>query len=147
MTTIISIALSYLATVAFGILINIPRKALHSCGLVGAFGWAIYLAIKAITFGVMLANVCSAFAIVIGAMMAAQRHRMPMILFNIPSLVPLVPGGQAYRAVQNFALGNNDLAIEYLIQVTMIAAAIAMGFLVAEIIAQAYFKFWTKQKR
>ena len=58
-----------------------------------------------------------------------------------------MPGGQAYRAVQNFALGNNDLAIEYLIQVTMIAAAIAMGFLVAEIIAQAYFKFWTKQKR
>ena len=66
--------------------------------------------------------------------------KMPMILFNIPSLVPLVPGGQAYRAVRYFAIGKNDLALSYLVQVGMIAGSIAVGFFLAEFVSQVYFK-------
>ena len=74
------------------------------------------------------------------AIIFARVKKMPMILFNIPSLVPLVPGGQSYRAIRYFALGNNSLAIEYLVQVGMIAGAIAMGFFLAELVGQVYFK-------
>lgn len=137
----VNLVFSYLATVAFAILLNIPRRALNSCGMVGVAGWFVYMLVKEFSDGVMLANTCSAFTIGITAMLAARHHKMPMILFNIPSLVPLVPGGQSYRAVRYFALGNNDLALDYLVQVALIAGAIAVGFVMAEFIAQWYFKF------
>lgn len=44
-----------------------------------------------------------------------------------------MPGGQAYQMVKNFALGNNSLALSYLLQVVVIAGAIAFGFLLAEL--------------
>lgn len=138
---VINIVFSYLATIGFGIIINVPKRALNACGIVGVLGWIVFLTVKHFTYGAMLANLSSAFAIGLFAIVAAHWHKMPMILFNIPSLVPLVPGGQAYQAVRNFALGNHDLAISYLVQVTLIAGSIAMGFFLAELVSQVYLKY------
>ena len=129
MNLLINILFSYLASVGFGVLLNIPRKALNGCGIIGVLGWMVYLFIKHLDLGNMLANLLAAFAIGVTAI--------------IPSLVPLVPGGQSYRAIRYFALGNNSLAIEYLVQVGMIAGAIAMGFFLAELVGQVYFKIRT----
>ena len=141
MNLLINILFSYLASVGFGVLLNIPRKALNGCGIIGVLGF--YLFIKHLDLGNMLANLLAAFAIGVTAIIFARVKKMPMILFNIPSLVPLVPGGQSYRAIRYFALGNNSLAIEYLVQVGMIAGAIAMGFFLAELVGQVYFKIRT----
>lgn len=137
---LIQIVCCYLATLGFGIIVNIPHRALNACGWVGVFGWLTYLALKALNSGTMLANVVAALVIGLGSMVMARKLKMPMILFNIPSIVPLVPGGQAYNAVRNFAFGNDLQAIYYLVQVTMIAGSIAMGFFIAELIAQTYFQ-------
>ena len=141
MNLLINILFSYLASVGFGVLLNIPRRALNGCGIIGVLGWMVYLFIKHLDLGNMLANLLAAFAIGVTAIIFARVKKMPMILFNIPSLVPLVPGGQSYRAIRYFALGNNSLAIEYL--VGMIAGAIAMGFFLAELVGQVYFKIRT----
>ncbi|MCP0887212.1 threonine/serine exporter family protein [Ligilactobacillus sp. WILCCON 0076] len=140
MTWIINALFSYLASIAFGVIINIPRRALHACGFVGMFGWLTYMFVKQIEGGVMMANLVSALAIGVCSIFVARWQKMPTILFNIPSLVPLVPGGQAYQAVRFFALNNNILAISYLVQVAMIAGAIAMGFFLSELVGQLYFK-------
>ncbi len=142
MNLLINILFSYLASVGFGVLLNIPRRALNGCGIIGVLGWMVYLFIKHLDLGNMLANLLAAFAIGVTAIIFARVKKMPMIL-NIPSLVPLVPGGQSYRAIRYFALGNNSLAIEYLVQVGMIAGAIAMGFFLAELVGQVYFKIRT----
>ena len=143
MNLLINILFSYLASVGFGVLLNIPRRALNGCGIIEVLGWMVYLFIKHLDLGNMLANLLAAFAIGVTAIIFARVKKMPMILFNIPSLVPLVPGGQSYRAIRYFALGNNSLAIEYLVQVGMIAGAIAMGFFLAELVGQVYFKIRT----
>ena len=36
---------SYIATMGFGILINIPHNALLGCGAVGSLGWMTYILI------------------------------------------------------------------------------------------------------
>ena len=59
---------------------------------------------------------------------------MPAIIFNIPSLVSFVPGSQAYQMVRNFALGNYREAVSFTLQVIMITGAIALGFLLAELL-------------
>ena len=140
MKVMASILFSYFATVGFGITLNIPRRALNACGLVGMFGWAAYLLVKEISLGSMLANLLSAFVIGLGSMYLARKKFVPTILLNTPSLVPLVPGGQAYQAVKNFAMHNNMLAINYLVQVALVAGAIAMGLFLAELVGQTVIK-------
>lgn len=42
MELIFHLLFSFLATVTFGIITNIPRKALVACGITGMTGWMIY---------------------------------------------------------------------------------------------------------
>ena len=137
---IVNVVFCYMATVGFGVILNIPRRGLNACGIVGVIGWLVYVCIKDCFSSSMLANLLAAFSIGMGAMFCARFKKMPMILFNIPSLVPLVPGGQAYRAVRYFAIGKNDLALSNLVQVGMIAGSIAVGFFLSEFVSQVYFK-------
>lgn len=131
---------SYIATMGFGILINIPHNALLGCGAVGSLGWMIYILIFYAHLGTMLANLIGALVVGLGAAIMARIKKMPMILFNVPGMVPLVPGSQSYKAIYNFAFGRNSIALHYLVQVAMIAGAIAMGFFLAEMITRMYYR-------
>lgn len=41
-TIIIQLVLSYVATVTFAIITNVPKRALNACGITGTFGWMAY---------------------------------------------------------------------------------------------------------
>ena len=94
-----------------------------------------------------MANLVAALVIGLSSVIAARLKKKPMILFNVPSLVPLVPGGQAYRAIYYFAFKNDNLALRYLVEAGMIAGAISMGFFLAELGAQMYFKLANSTKK
>jgi len=136
---------TYTATVAFGILVNIPRKALNTGGLIGLLGYLIYRFTVLGGGGYVVGNLLGALAIGVASLQFARMKRMPMILFNIPALVPLVPGGQAYQMIKNFALGQNTVAFSYLIQVIMISGSIAFGFLLSELVNRVQQRFWQQR--
>ncbi|ETY73045.1 threonine/serine exporter family protein [Lactiplantibacillus fabifermentans] len=145
-TGIMQIILAYLATAGFGVLLNIPRRAVNLSGWVGAAGWFTYEVLYQLlpsTIDVKLAigNLVAAIVIGVCSGLAAHYKHMPMIIFNIPSLVPLVPGGQSYRVVRNLVTGHPDIAYQYLTQVVIIAGVIAIGFLIAEFINRLAWHF------
>ncbi len=140
MNLLVNFAFSFLATMGFGFLINIPRNALLASGAVGSIGWMTYILIYHLHLGTMLANLSGALIVGLGAAIMARVKKMPMILFNVPGMVPLVPGSQSYKAIYNFAFGRNSIALHYLVQVGMIAGAIAMGFFLAELLTRIFFK-------
>ncbi|KRL87105.1 hypothetical protein FC32_GL000398 [Ligilactobacillus apodemi DSM 16634 = JCM 16172] len=144
---IFQLIFSYLATVSFAVTLNIPRSALNLCGLIGALGWLVYKSLYLVHTGIVLANLVAALVIGLSSVIAARLKKKPMILFNVPSLVPLVPGGQAYRAIYYFAFKNDNLALRYLVEAGMIAGAISMGFFLAELGAQMYFKLANSTKK
>ncbi len=138
-TGILQFVLAYFATAGFGVLLNIPRRALNLSGWVGAAGWLTYeflyfLLPTSINVKLAVGNLIAAVVIGVASGLAAHYKHMPMIIFNIPSLVPLVPGGQSYRVVRNLVTGHPHVASEYLAQVIIIAGVIAIGFLIAEFI-------------
>ncbi|ASN62672.1 threonine/serine exporter family protein [Latilactobacillus curvatus] len=128
--------LSYVSTVAFGVCINVPRKAFLWCGIAGMAGWQVYWVLFNFGSGRMLANLLGALTVGICGNIMARYKRMPVIIFNIPGLVPLVPGGTAYRAIRNLVLGNLSEALSQGVSVIMIAGAIAVGFMLAQIMAE-----------
>ncbi|MCM8655007.1 MULTISPECIES: threonine/serine exporter family protein, partial [Lactiplantibacillus] len=94
--------LAYLATAGFGVLLNIPRRAVNLSGWVGAAGWftnevLYHILPLGIDAKLAIGNLVAAIVIGVASGMAARYKRMPMIILNIPSLVPLGPGGQSYR--------------------------------------------------
>lgn len=130
---IINIICVYLASVGFGLIVNLPHKALNAAGLDGVLGWLVYYVLMQTTGGIGSANFFGGLVIGLCSIVLARMKKMPAILFDVPGLVPLVPGGQAYNAIKNFAMGNYTEAFNYLAQVVWIAGAIALGFIVAEL--------------
>lgn len=146
MEIVIAVVGNYVATIAFGILLNIPRRALNLGGWIGVLGYFIYQLTIVFGGGYVVGNLLGAVAIGVASLQAARLKRMPMILFNIPALVPLVPGGQAYEMIKNFALGQNDTAFTFLLQVVMISGAIAFGFLLSELVNRLRLRDWRRHR-
>nr|WP_242590218.1 MULTISPECIES: threonine/serine exporter family protein [Enterococcus] len=137
---------SYLSTVTFGIVTNVPRKVLNVCGLTGAVGWMIYWSTKNLEAGAIFANFFGAIGIGLLSIYFSRRKKMPMTIFNIPSLVPLVPGGPAYQAVRSIVLGDYVSGIHFIIKVIMTAGAIAAGFMVTGIVERLLKNLLDKNK-
>ncbi|GAB5051425.1 threonine/serine exporter family protein [Pediococcus ethanolidurans] len=145
MIMIIELFFAFIATVGFGIIINIPHRALIVAGSIGTITWFIYWALIHLAFGIALTNLVASVAIGILSDIAARRMKMPMLIFNIPSLVPLVPGGQAYQMIRNFALGNTAQGVRFLTEVIEITGSIAIGFLIAELLNKLWKKLMLKR--
>ena len=141
---LLKIVCVYLAGVGFGLIVNLPYRALNMAGVSGMIGWGTYFIIDSLPgTGIGIANFCGALALGVFAMIVARVMRMPSILFDVPGLVPLVPGGQAYELIKNFATGHYNLAIEYLTQVIWIAGSIALGFIAAETLLRIIYQVGT----
>lgn len=141
MIYILHFSFSFIATMAFGILTNVPRRALLSCGLTGSVGWLAYWLLAGSGMSIGFANFVGAVAIGILSIFFSRKLRMPLIIFNIPSLVPLVPGGPAYTAVRDIMLGNHEAGVENILIVVTTAGAIAIGFMVTSVLEKLVLNY------
>ncbi|EOL44237.1 threonine/serine exporter family protein [Enterococcus caccae] len=146
MEFVIHCLFSYLSTVTFGIVTNVPRKVLNACGITGAVGWMIYWSTENMDAGGIFANFLGAIGIGMLSIYFSRRKKLPMTIFNIPSLVPLVPGGPAYQAVRSIVLGDYVSGVHFIIKVIMTAGAIAAGFMVTGIVERLLKNLLDKNK-
>ena len=64
------------ATVGFSVLFNVPKYALPYCALIGAFGYALRIALMSGGMGMILATLCAALLIGVLATILAQRFEV-----------------------------------------------------------------------
>ncbi|EEE49724.1 threonine/serine exporter family protein [Staphylococcus capitis] len=130
--------ISFISTVLFSIIFNAPKKLLVACGFVGAVAWTIYQ----FTVGMDLGKVGASFlgSLILGLMShtMSRRYKRPVIVFIVPGIIPLVPGGAAYEATRYLVSNNYTYAVNTFLEVTLISGAIAFGILVSEIIYYIY---------
>lgn len=69
-----------------------------------------------------------------------------MIIFYIPGLIPLVPGGPSYEAVRAFALEDPNAGFQKLMVVTTTAISIVGGLLITSLVEQIVNK-WLRLKK
>ena len=126
---------SFLASAAFAIIINVPRRSLVACGLTGSVSWMLYWVIVEVFSG----NAALGY-------LFSKILKMPVTIFNIPGIVPLVPGGLAYQAVRNIVIGNYEKGAYFTVQAVMIAGAIALGLVASEVFNQNIRSFREKRE-
>ncbi|GFZ27484.1 threonine/serine exporter family protein [Lactobacillus corticis] len=139
---LINIIFSYLASVGFALTINVPRRALNLAGINGVIGWMIYWLTFHAGLGRAIPNTLGALAIGICSLAFSRMKKCPVTVFNIPALVPLVPGVPAYQAMRAMMGGNTNLAMEYLVKTAIITGAIGVGFLLSTMLTEFYFRIW-----
>lgn len=127
---------SFLATAAFGILFNAPKKSLIKCGLIGMGGWLIYFLLEGYNHDPIAATLAATIFIALLSQEMAKLYKMPVIIFSVAGIIPLVPGGLAYDAMRNIVENNYNDAIALAARVLMLAGTIAFGLVFSEVINQ-----------
>ncbi|PFO08950.1 hypothetical protein COJ85_02275 [Bacillus sp. AFS076308] len=127
---------SFLATAAFGILFNAPKESLIKCGLIGMGGWLIYFLLEGYNHDPIVATLAATIFIAVLSQEMAKLYKMPVIIFSVAGIIPLVPGGLAYDAMRNIVENNYNDAIALAARVLMLAGSIAFGLVFSEVINQ-----------
>ncbi|BBK28845.1 membrane protein [Staphylococcus arlettae] len=131
-------AISFIATTLFSIIFNAPRRLLFACGFVGAMGWTIYKFTVDMDLGKVMAAFLGSLILGIMSHTMSRHYKRPVIIFIVPGIIPLVPGGLAYEATRLLVTNQYTHAVNTFLEVTLISGAIAFGILCAEI---SYFLY------
>ena len=119
---------AFLATVAFGILFQGPKRILWRSGLIGALGWVVFIGLKE-SFSVhsFSANFLATVLIALVSEIFARIWKEPVTVFEIPAIIPLVPGFGMYRGMNYILQDYVGYGSEVLLGAAMDACAIALG--------------------
>lgn len=134
MRVLVEFIVSLASTVGFGLITNIPRRSLLPAGITGSVAWVAYYVVLQINHTLILPNFCAAIVIGILGNISAVLFKVPVNIIYVPSLVSLVPGGILYLGMRSFTLGQESQTTVYLFNTLTIAIALAVGFVVAEVI-------------
>lgn len=146
---LINIVFSYIASVGFALTINVPHRVLNLAGISGVIGWMVYWLAARAGMGRMLSNLMGAFIIGILGLIFARIKKCPVTVFNIPALVPLVPGVPAYQAVRALVDGQTFEAETAILRVAIVTCAIALGILLSTMITEMFYRsrrFYMKRR-
>ena len=112
----------------FSVLYNIPRRTIVPAGFTGGVGWTVYFFLTTyLSTQGFLATIIASFCIAFASQIFARRLRAPVIVFTLPGLIPLVPGGMAYNMMRAFVEGETLLGFQFATNTFLTAGALALG--------------------
>jgi len=133
---------AFAACVGFCLVYNIHGLGIAIASLGGALGWFVYLLLGKTIPGAFWA----AAAIAVYAELMARVRRCPVTSYLLVGLLPLVPGGGIYYAMRACVDGEIDLFLDTLLHTLGMAAALAVGAMVASSLFRALFPRWKYPK-
>lgn len=126
--------LSFISSVGFALIFLVPKNRLIYSGISGMFGWLVFWLSNRFLTGEIIATFLGAFTIAWISNIFARKLKTPATLFNIPGIVPLVPGVASYQMTFALIEGHYSQAAHYGIRVAFIAGAIAGGLITFDLV-------------
>ena len=91
---------SFVGTIGFAIMYNVPKKYYIGCGVTGMAGWIVYLLVSGMNYvSAAVGSFFGAFIVVLISRMLSVKMRCPITIFLISGILPLVPGAGIYNTV------------------------------------------------
>ncbi|WP_405054408.1 threonine/serine exporter family protein [Tepidibacillus marianensis] len=125
------------STIAFGMIFNVPKRALPTGGVIGMLGWVLYnwLSLN-YHYDIVAATLISTLFVAIMSQLLARFQKIPVTVFSISGIIPLVPGGLAYETMRNFVENEYSIAIKLATKTLLLSGAIAFGLIISGVISQ-----------
>lgn len=114
-------------TLSFAVLFGCPKKSLPYCALVGAVGWFCYELLVLFDTESMVASLLAVIPLTLLARVFAITIKMPVTVFLLSGIFPLVPGAGIYYTAYYFIQGDHGLALSNGISTLKAAVALAIG--------------------
>lgn len=127
----------FVSAVAFAYLFHVPQEQIFRSGVAGGMGWAIFLLTKG-GWGEIGGMFMAATVVAVLSEIMARRWRQPVVIFLIPGVIPLVPGGKAYLTMLSFLQNNYLEGLELLVSTVFLAGAVAAGIILASSVFRVY---------
>jgi uncharacterized membrane protein YjjB (DUF3815 family) len=136
---LIQVLMAALATVSFSVLFNVPAREYVFCGITGAIGWLFYIITYSMVDSIAFATFVAAIIITITSRLFAVNRRVPVTIFLIAGIFPLVPGAGIYYTTSFIFNNEINLAAAKGIETISIAICIAFGIMMVFLIPQKFF--------
>ncbi len=127
----------FMSAIAFAYIYRVPHKQLVYAGVVGSLGWMIFLGTRE-PWGDIGGTFLAAFVVAVCSEILARRRQQPVLVFLIPGVIPLVPGGKAYLTMLSFLQQDYTEAVVLLVTTVFLAGAVAAGIITASSIFRMY---------
>ena len=137
---IVSTFLSMLATIAFAVLNQVPKKAILPAGILGIVAWLFLNGALNNGANVIAANFLASFAVSLLSEGFARYLRMPVTVFAVPGIIVLVPGMDAYFAMKDFVTHQYLNGMSMATETMLIAGAISTGLVIAGILMRSIWR-------
>ncbi len=134
---------SFVGTIAFSILFNVPSKYYKYCGFTGMAGWMCLYFCSNVIKG-PLATFLATLLVVLCSRIFAVWRKCPITIFLISGIFPLVPGAAVYYTAYNFVMNDLSLALDSGIHALKTAFAIVLGIVFVVSIPRQWFSvgYW-----
>ncbi len=147
LTILLHFGFSFLASYLFSIIYDAPRRLFLAAGLGGGCGYLVsYLLVEGTHMDNIYTSLLGSLTLGLLSHTMARKLRSPVIIFMIPGIIPLVPGGLAFEATRKLVELEFNSALNILIRVMLIAGAIAVGLLLSDQLFKV-ISFKNKKKR
>lgn len=133
---LIQLIMSMLAALSFAIIFNVHGKKLIIIFFGGALNWGAYLLTVYLTDSRIMGFFIATVATTLLAEVSARIIKTPVIVLLVPTLIPLLPGGDLFYTMQHLLFGRMENFAFYGQQVLTEAAAMAFGILLVTTVVQ-----------
>lgn len=127
----IELVICFLATLSFGVVYHVPKRALFIGASMGTLSWFLYRILPHYHISVIIATAFASLLSGTFAYVFARWIKIPATTFTIPAIIPLVPGSKAYFTMVAFVDENYLLGLQLGTQTLLQAGAIAAGLMFA----------------
>jgi len=129
--TIKQFVFSFISTIGFSIIFNIPKGLIVKSGIVGGIGWLVFYISSQFFSSSIISTFFASLTVGILGELCARYFKKPATVFIIPGIIPLVPGAGLYYTM--LALLEEDFyaAATKGTETIFIAAAISAGLIIS----------------
>ena len=131
---IVSLITGALGTLGFSILFYVHPRRLTLATLGGLLTTAVYLLAGHLLGGELLPNLLGAFVGAGFSEICARLTKVPVPVYMVPCVIPLVPGSALYATMFNLVSGNYSAAASAALTTLAVALGISGGIVIASVI-------------
>lgn len=123
-----------LGSLAFGIVYKVRNERLPVVAAGGGIGWFLYSVIFCRWESIFISNVAASVFATLYSEAMARKRKAPVVVFLLPCLIPLVPGGGLYYTMSYAVLKEMQQCRIYLSNTAEAAIGIAAGVILASVL-------------
>ena len=140
---------SFVGTIAYAVLFNVPRRFYLGCGVSGMTGWMLSkFVVEYTTLSSAVASFLGTMGVVLVSRMLTVRLKCPITVFMVSGIVSLVPGAGVYFTAYYLVTNQLTLAAQKGLESVKIAFGIVLGIVCIVSIPREFFQvgYWRQRR-